>query len=199
MYSISSRPFNSPQNLLNYCPLSEHRWDRQNIQLIWEIDEYKILTFDVVTGVLDTVIDFEIDPALSTLINAGDVYRITMNNEGETSRDKRYWAFILQGNSSVDYRPGYIFTWDRTLDSVLGVYEVSALESDIDWAGMSWLGNYVLIGDMSDNTGNLVGLTSPTKNSAIFTDLITQGLTLIWGLMLKAMKSSSCRTTERIS
>lgn len=168
VYSTSSRPFNTAVNLLNHCPLSEPRWDGQNGQVIWGIDEYKIMTFNVSTGVLATVKNFETDPVISPLINAGDVFRITMKDEGESSHDKRYWAFILQGNSSVDYRPRYIFTWDRTLDSVSGVYEVGTGESDLDWVSMSWLGNYVLIGGMSDNSGNLIGLTMSDREFSFF-------------------------------
>ncbi|MBN2364287.1 hypothetical protein JXL83_09160, partial [candidate division WOR-3 bacterium] len=91
VYSTSSRPFNAASNFLNHCPLSEPRWDDQNDQIIWGIDEYKIMTFNVSTGVLATVKNFETDPVISPLINAGDVFRITMNDEGEASHDKRYW------------------------------------------------------------------------------------------------------------
>ncbi len=42
---------------------------------------------------------------------------------------------------------------------MVGLYEVQPEESDIDWLGMSPLGNWVLIGGMEGNEGNLVGLT----------------------------------------
>ncbi len=168
IYSTASRPFNIPSNLLNHCPLSEPRWDGQSENIIWGIDEYKIMTFNVSTGALITIKDFQTDPDISPLINNGDVFRITTRDEGEASRDRRYWAFILQGNASVDYRPRYIFTWDRTADSVMGIYEVAVSEADIDWVGMSWLGNFVLIGGMSDNTGNIVGLTMSDKTFSFF-------------------------------
>ncbi|MBN1620695.1 hypothetical protein JW890_08225, partial [candidate division WOR-3 bacterium] len=91
VYSTASRPFNIPPNLISHCPLSEPRWDTQNENIIWGIDEYKIMTFNVSTGALITIKNFETDPVISPLINAGDVFRITMNDEGEASHDKRYW------------------------------------------------------------------------------------------------------------
>lgn len=86
-----------------------------------------------------------------------------MKDEGESSRDKRYWVFFLQGDAQEDYNQRYIFTWDRDTDTVLGVYEIALDETELDRIGMSPLGNWVLIGGDSYNGGNLAGLTMANK------------------------------------
>lgn len=81
--------------------------------------------------------------------------------------DKRFWAFFLQGTNE-DYRVRYIFTWDRQQDKVLGVYPIPSSEAEIDWVGMSPLGNWVLIGGDPWNGGNLTGLTMANKELTQF-------------------------------
>jgi hypothetical protein len=96
---------------------------------------------------------------LGPIIVRGDTYRVTTQEEGESSQDGRYWALLLQGNEKLDYQATHIFVWDRQEDKILGLYALSAQEREIDWISMSPLGNWVLVGGMNYNGGKLVGLT----------------------------------------
>ena len=54
-------------------------------------------------------------------------------------------------NPDLDYAYLYLFTWDRLQDKVLGTYKLSvAQRQNLDWVGMSTLGNWVVIGGESD-------------------------------------------------
>jgi len=160
VYATATTPYNGGENLIRYTSdMQEPRWDREEPELLWGLDGFRIVRDDVVSGEREVIKDFSSDPSIApTLDSEPDIYRITMREEGEASYDRRYWAFILQGEED-DYRPRYIFCWDREADEVLGLYEVQPDESDIDWVGMSPLGNWVLIGGMDGNSGNIVGMT----------------------------------------
>jgi len=168
IYSTNSFPYNQPSNLITTINLEEPRWDRNDKNLIWGTEEFAIMLVNVATGQTTVVKDFSLDPIISPIIDQGKVYRITMKDEGESSIDKRYWAFFLQGNEQVDYNQLYIFTWDKDNDSVLGLYKIAANEKKLDWIGMSPLGNWVLIGGDYDNGGNLAGLTMANKELTQF-------------------------------
>jgi hypothetical protein len=64
---------------------------------------------------------------------------------------------MLQGTAD-DYRPRYLFTWDRQQDVVLGTWAIPLDESRIDWVGMSPLGSWVVIGADWDNGGGKSGM-----------------------------------------
>jgi hypothetical protein len=155
VYRTQTIPYDRSENLVTTLDLEDPRWDPNDADLIWGLREFRIVTVNVQTNQTTTVKDFAQDSTISPILAANpDLYRITMMNEGESSTDKRFWAFMLQGTSE-DYRPRHIFTWDRQQDQVSGVYQLSAAESEIDWVGMSPLGNWVLIGGDSTNGGNL--------------------------------------------
>ncbi|RJP35007.1 MAG: hypothetical protein C4536_01610 [Actinobacteria bacterium] len=160
VYRTASCPYNHAENRVAVTSaMEEPRWDREDPGVLWGLDGFQIVRDDVVSGERTVVKDFSSDPAIAPLLAAEpDIYRITMREEGEASYDRRYWACVLQGEED-DYRARYIFCWDREADEVLGLYEVQPGESDIDWVGMSPLGNWVLIGGMDGNSGNIVGLT----------------------------------------
>ena len=172
VYRTQSVPYNQEGNLLMEVSLAEPRWDPVDPNLLWALQDYTIVNVNVVTQEITMVKDFTQDERISPLIAQGTPYRVTMMDEGETSNDKRFWAFSLQGNEKVDYRHQYFFTWDREKDEVLGVYPdgepIPSDQAEIDWIGMSSLGNWVLIGGMSGNQGNLAGLTMTTKNFSQF-------------------------------
>jgi hypothetical protein len=106
---------------------------------------------------------------MSAIIAANPVYRITTQDEGEPSQDKRYWAFMLQGNDQAAYHPLYIFTWDRIQNKVVGIYRLADNDHAIDWVGMSVLGNYVLIGgDPEMDTGTMTGLMMANRQLTQF-------------------------------
>ncbi|MBN2028017.1 MAG: hypothetical protein JW854_14805 [Actinobacteria bacterium] len=160
VYATATTPYNQQENLVRYTSdMQEPRWDREDPELLWGLEGFRIVRDNVIDGEREVIKDFSSDPAIVPILDyEPDIYRITMREEGEASYDRRYWAFILQGEED-DYRPRYIFCWDREADEMLGLYEVEPGESDIDWVGMSPLGNWVLIGGMDGNSGNIVGLT----------------------------------------
>lgn len=159
VYRTQSVPYDQQGNLVTTLTFAEPRWDPSDNTVVWGLQDFSIVTMDVVSGQSTTVKDFSQDPTIGPILTANpDLYRITTFEEGESSADKRLWALILQGTSG-EYRPQYLFTWDRQQDQVLGVYSIPVNESRIDWVGMSTLGGWVLIGGDWDNGGNLAGLT----------------------------------------
>jgi hypothetical protein len=168
VYRTQSIPYDQGSNLVRTLEMEEPRWDPVDRDLIWGLQEFRIVTVNVITGKTTTVKDFSKDSSIGPIITANrDLYRITMKDEGESSIDKRFWAFMLQG-SRDDYRARYIFTWDRQTNKVLGVYPLPTEKSRIDWVGMSPKGTWVLIGGDYDNGGNLAGLTMANKELTQF-------------------------------
>ena len=168
IYSTKTFPYNKPSNLIRTINLEEPRWDPNDKNLIWGTDEFTIKLVNVSTGQLTVIKDFSQDPLIRPLISQGKVYRITMKDEGESSIDKRYWAFYLQGNEQLEYHQLYIFTWDKDTDAIIGLYKIPVNETKLDWVGMSPLGNWVLIGGDYDNGGNLAGLTMANRELTLF-------------------------------
>lgn len=162
-YRTTSAPYNQGSNLVLQTAIREPRWDPFDPNLVWGVgtgaEAFSLKTINVNTGTATGVKDFAEDDVIGPIIASHNVAGITMKDEGEPSMDFRIWAFFLQGDASVEYEMRYIFTWDRETDTVLGVYEIASGETDLDWVGMSPLGRYVLIGGLSQNGGNLTGLT----------------------------------------
>lgn len=168
VYRTQSIPYDQSGNLVRTLDMEEPRWDPVDRDLIWGFQEFHIVTVNVITGKTTIVKDFSKDSTLGPIITANrDLYRITTKDEGESSIDKRFWVFMLQG-SKDDYRSRYIFTWDRQNNKVLGVYPLPIEKSRIDWVGMSPKGTWVLIGGDFDNGGNLAGLTMANKELSQF-------------------------------
>jgi len=168
VYRTQTMPYNTTASLVRYFSLAEPRWDRSNPRSLWALEDFSIVTLDVVSGAKTVVKNFASDATLGPIISANPVYRITMQDEGEPSQDRRYWAFMLQGDARADYHPLYVFTWDRQQNKVLGIHHLSDSDHAIDWVGMSVLGNYVLIGADPVNTGTLTGLMMANKSLTQF-------------------------------
>jgi hypothetical protein len=163
VYNTAAVPYDQPGSLARTLDLEEPRWDPADPDLVWGSRDFRILTLNVRTGQPHVVKDFSKDPAVQPILAANpDLYRITMKDEGESSQDKRFWAFLVQGTQD-DYRARYILTWDRQMGKVLGLYAISKADSDIDWVGMSAKGSWVLIGGMEGNAGQLAGLVMADK------------------------------------
>lgn len=157
VYRADAPPYDRPEKRLATLDFEQPRWDVTNPDLIWGLRDFQIRTFDVASGKAKVVKDFSRDSRVAPLLRAApDLYRITTKDEGEPSRDMRYWALALQGTKD-DYRLRYVVTWDRTSDEVLGVRELSK-EEEVDWVGMSWRGDWVLIG-ADPGEGRIAGLT----------------------------------------
>lgn len=168
VYSTAAYPYNRLENLVMEIDLEEPRWDQQDPNLIWGLYDFQIRTVNVETKETVVVKDFSADPTLGPLIAQEPVYRITTRDEGETSTDKRYWVFFLQGDERIDYVHRYIFTWDHKTDQIIGLYEIAPNEVDVDYVGLSPLGNWVIIGGDDYNQGNLKGLTVANRELTDF-------------------------------
>jgi hypothetical protein len=169
IYETSSFPYNQPANrVFQTNGIEDPRWDNDDPHLLWGLAGFLVVRDDVISGERTVIKDFAADPHIAPILaSEPDLCRITMLQEGEASADRRYWAFVLQG-SRDDYRPRWLFCWERTNDLVLGVYGIAKEEADIDWVGMSWNGNWVLVGGLTENGGNLKGMTIANRSLTRF-------------------------------
>ena len=163
IYRTHALPYNQQSNLVATLALAELRWDPTRPTLIWGLEEFSIITVDVASGERTVVKNFSEDPIVGAIISGSPVYQITTRHEGEASKDMRFWLFILQADQREDYESLYLFTWDRVSDKILGLYPLPESEREIDWVGMSTLGNWAIIGGAPWNVGNVVGLTVANK------------------------------------
>jgi hypothetical protein len=180
VYRTQSLPYDQPANLVRTINnLTEMRWDPQDPNILWGFRELSIIQLNVITGVETLVKDFTADTTISPILQANPlIYRITCRDEGESSRDKRYWALALQNGEDPahpewSYVHKYLFAWDRLQNQVLGTYQLSLAQgSNVDWVGMSSLGNWVVIGGESDGgvPANW-GLMMASKNFAVLHQL----------------------------
>ena len=174
VYNTQTYPYNGVGNFVSRLPVSEARWDRNNSNQIWGLSDFAIKTVNPVSGTTTVIKDFSKDPVLKSYLGPG-ISRITMKDEGESSYDNRYWAFLVQGDSTKNYQAQHIFTWDKQTDQVLGVYTLKGNERNIDWVGMSPKGNHVLIGGLNyqgdENSENITGLTMASKDFSRFNRL----------------------------
>ncbi|MFZ5450363.1 MAG: hypothetical protein ACOZF2_00610 [Thermodesulfobacteriota bacterium] len=158
VYRTTTKPYDQASNLVRTINnLAEMRWDPSDPATLWGFRDFSIIQLNVETGQETLVKDFSADPIISPLLAANPyIYRITCKDEGESSRDKRYWALSLQNGDDPahpeqSYAFKYLLTWDRLEDEVLGTYPLSLAQSDhLDWVGMSPLGNWVVIGGESE-------------------------------------------------
>ncbi|MEP0848603.1 MAG: hypothetical protein HRF50_17495 [Phycisphaerae bacterium] len=168
IYRTQSVPYDRDGSLVRIVEVAEPRWDPENPDVLWGLRAFQVVRASAASGEITVVKDFALDAQIAPILAANpDLYRITTREEGETSLDKRFWAFMLQG-SADDYRPRYLFTWDREEDRVLGVYALSLAESRIDWVGMSPLGNWVVVGADWDNGGGKSGMLIADREFAQF-------------------------------
>jgi hypothetical protein len=171
VYGTGTLPYDRDSNMVKkFLGLEEPRWDPVKPNLIWGLRDFQIVWVDCTTGKTTIIKDFSKDPTIGPILKAEpDLYRVTTKHEGEASRDMRFWALLLQGTKE-EYRLRYVFTWDREEDRVLGIYKLSAQEAEVDWVGMSPLGNWVLIGSDSGK-GKHAGLTMADKGLKRFHQL----------------------------
>lgn len=168
IYRTQSVPYDLEGGLVRTADVAEPRWDPGDPDRLWGLRDFQVVQVNAASGEISVVKDFSQDAQIAPILAANpDLYRVTTREEGESSLDKRFWAFMLQG-SNDDYRPRYLFTWDRQEDRVLGVYALPLEESRIDWVGMSPLGNWVVIGADWDNGGGKSGMLIADRAFAQF-------------------------------
>lgn len=158
VFHTDAAPYNQSSNHVARLDLGEPRWDHVDPALLWGFDEFSIVTVNTVTMERKTVKNFAEDATIGPLIANAPALYITMGDEGEPSMDFRFWCLALLSDDRLDYVPLRLFTWDREKDRVLGVLGVAEDERSIDWAGMSPLGDWVIIGGDPWNGGRLSGL-----------------------------------------
>ena len=169
VFRTNTMPYNTTASLVMNLDGFEPRWDATSASLIWLLEEQHLVTFNVDTGVRTVIKHFDDDPTIGPIITANPIWRVTTREEGEASLDKRYWAFMLQGNDQAEYRNLFLFTWDRQQDQVIAVRTLTAAEGDlIDWVGMSPSGQWVLIGADPNDTGTIRGLTLANRELTQF-------------------------------
>lgn len=162
-YRTDKKPYDRESNFVQTLEVEEPRWDAGDPHLIWATQEFCIMQIRVPNEKTTVVKDFREDPVIGPILKKEpDLYRITMKDEGEASLDRRYWAFILQGTKD-DYRARYLLVWDRSEDCIVGLHALTNTQSNIDWVGMSPLGNWVLIGGDFDNGAPLAGLVMANR------------------------------------
>jgi len=180
VYRTTAKPYDQAANLVRTINnLGEMRWDPDDPATLWGFRDLSIIRLNVETGQETLVKDFSADPAIAPLLAANPlIYRITCMDEGESSRDKRYWALSLQNGDDPDhpewsYVHKFLFTWDRLQDKVLGTYQLSLAQGqNLDWVGMSPLGNWVVIGGLSEQgVPPAWGLMMASKDFAVLHQL----------------------------
>lgn len=176
IYRTTGLPYDQPGTLVrSLTDLSEVRWDQTDPQAVWGFRAFSLIRFNVLTGQETLIKDFAADPAIAPILQANPhLYRITCKDEGEASRDHRFWALGLQNGADPaqpawDYLIKYLLTWDRQQDKILGVYQLSLAQSEtLDWVGMSPLGNWVIIGAASrDGVPPNWGLVMASKDFSV--------------------------------
>jgi len=117
----------------------EPRWDSSDPNLIYysDLDEKRLMTYNVQTAVLTEVHDFDADFPGQTL---GAVWT---RYEGRPSRDRRYWGLMAQDES---WETIAFLVYDRQTDQVTirDMRGVPEMADGIDHVTISPLGTYFL-------------------------------------------------------
>ncbi len=167
VFKTDKMPYEKTENKVMMVDISEPRWDPDDPEVLWGLNELKIIRLNVETKERQVVKDFSEDEIIKSIIDEQtDIDTITMKDEGESSQDKRFWALALQC-SREDQRIRYVFCWDGMLDKTLGFYEVPSGQAEIDWVGMSAKGTFVIIGS-DEGEGKHAGLTIANRQLTEF-------------------------------
>jgi hypothetical protein len=122
---------------LQRLPLeNEPRWDAQDPDLIYYIDETRLMAYDVEAEQAELVRDFAADVS-------GPVAAVWTRYEGRPSRDTRTWGLMAEDE---EWLPIAFLVYDRVVDQVTvrDVRGVPGIEEDVDHVTISPLGTYFL-------------------------------------------------------
>ncbi|HPB28849.1 MAG TPA: hypothetical protein PLU41_09865 [Acidobacteriota bacterium] len=122
-----------PQGLVWY-PGTEPRWDADDPDRLYSIDETRLMACDVATGECQTVRDFAAD------LPAFNLATVWTRWEGSASADGRYWAFMAE---NTDWMAVALLVYDLREDQLVAVRNLSG-DRDVDNVTMSPSGNYVV-------------------------------------------------------
>jgi hypothetical protein len=124
---------------LGQLPLEvEPRWDASNPDLLYHIDETRLMAYNVRSGEQSLVHDFDMDFPDQSLAAVWTRY------EGSPSLDSRYWGLMAQDQEWLTVA---LLVYDRVEDRVIAtrdMREMSEIEREIDSVTISPLGNYFL-------------------------------------------------------
>ena len=125
----------------------EPRWDESGSHPTWLYyrKDMQLRYLDVATGSDNLVHNFAVDfPTYSS-------YYIYNGEEGSSSFDSRYWAFIIK-NPNSPYQAVRVFTYDKTTDTVIASKNISGNEPNN--VMMSQSGNYIYVAYDWTGAGN---------------------------------------------
>ena len=123
---------------LGQLPLEvEPRWDSADPNLIYYIDETRLMVYDIAAGQERLVHDFAADFPGQTIAAAWT------RHEGRPSRDTRYWGLMAEDEEWI---PAAFLVYDRLNDQVAvrDMRGVPGIEDDVDNVTISPLGTYFL-------------------------------------------------------
>jgi hypothetical protein len=127
----------------------EPRWDADDPDVLYHLDETRLMSLNVRTGEQAEVRDFARDFPGQNLAAVWTRY------EGSPSRDRRYWGLMAEDE---DWIPVAFVVYDRQADRVTirDMRGVPGVEDDVDHVTMSPLGTYFLASfDLSCEEGQL--------------------------------------------
>ncbi|MFW9847078.1 MAG: hypothetical protein ACFFD6_10035, partial [Candidatus Thorarchaeota archaeon] len=134
---------------LGQLPLGdEPRWDAQDPDRIYYLNEKRLMAYHVGTGQTEVVYDAADDVP-------GPVAAVWTRHEGRPSRDTRIWGWMAEDE---DWLPVAFLVYDRDADQVTvrDMRAVPGIENDVDHVTMSPLGTYFLASfDRACNEGML--------------------------------------------
>lgn len=129
----------------------EPRWDAKNPLLLYYLDEYRLLAYDLRTGDIGEVHNFADD------FPDEDLAAVWTRYEGSPSFDSRYWGLLAQ---NADWEALALLVYDRLTDDIV-IRELPPGYS-IDNVTISPLGNYLLASfDEFCDYGNLGSMENP--------------------------------------
>ncbi len=124
---------------LSMLPLEvEPHWDANDPNLIYFIDETRLMSYNILSGEVTIVHDFTVDLAGYNLVMVWTRY------EGSPSADSRYWGLMAEDKDWVD--SAYLI-YDLQTDSVIAIRDLRSWADDEyedDSVTISTLGNYFL-------------------------------------------------------
>ncbi|GAG22462.1 unnamed protein product, partial [marine sediment metagenome] len=122
-------------DFLGQLPISlEPRWDAEDPDLLYFIEETALMSHRLSTGSTEIVHEFS-DDFPDNRISA-----VWTRFEGRPTQDTRYWGLMAEDE---DWMPIALLIYDLEVDQVISMREIDN-EKDIDSVTISPLGNYLL-------------------------------------------------------
>ena len=145
-----------PSDLIGWCRASDFRWDTKDPDILYYEDSGKLWKYHVSSNTATLLHDFKIEfPP-----RVGEQYPLcgpTLQEEGDASDDRRYWAFSVycyDPNHSPTWYTAAIVVYDKDFNGIDNGKIISTLKpNDSNWRGdpgyvtMSPSGKYVQSGD----------------------------------------------------